>query len=93
MKQSKRLFALAIIISMVMAFAPVALAEEGEKLNINKASVEALMQLKGIGQSYAERIVDYREKNGSFEKIEDIMKIKGIGAKTFESIKDLITAE
>lgn len=62
-----------------------------EKVNINKATVEQLMEIKGIGESYAERIVEYREKNGPFEKIEDIMNVKGIGEKKFEAIKDLIT--
>jgi len=62
-----------------------------EKVNINKATVEQLMEIKGIGQSYAERIVEYREKNGPFEKIEDIMNVKGIGEKKFEAIKGLIT--
>jgi competence protein ComEA len=62
-----------------------------EKININKATVAQLMELKGIGESYAKRIVEYREKNGPFKKIEDVMQVQGIGTKTFESIKDKIT--
>lgn len=62
-----------------------------EKVNINKATAEQLMEIKGIGESYANRILEYREKNGPFKKIEDIMQIKGIGTKLFESIKDKIT--
>jgi competence protein ComEA len=61
------------------------------KVNINKATVDQLMEIKGIGASYAKRIVEYRDKNGPFKKIEDITEVKGIGSKTFESIKDLIT--
>jgi competence protein ComEA len=61
------------------------------KININKATSEQLMEIKGIGESYAKRIVEYREKNGPFKKIEDIMEVQGIGTKIFESIKDRIT--
>jgi competence protein ComEA len=62
-------------------------------ININKASAEELMQLKGIGDAYAKRIVEYREQQGMFKAPEDIMKVQGIGPKTFESIKDQITVE
>jgi competence protein ComEA len=68
-----------------------AIAQSTSKININKATVDQLMEIKGIGQSYAKRIVEYRDKNGPFKKIEDIKEIKGIGDKLFESIKDLIT--
>lgn len=60
-------------------------------LNINTATVEELADtLPRIGKSTAELIVNYREKNGPFAKIEDIKNVKGIGAKTFEKIKELI---
>jgi len=51
------------------------------------------MQLKRIGPKYAERIIEYREKNGPFKTPEDIMKVKGIGPKTFELNKDMITVK
>jgi len=63
-----------------------------EKIDINSASVQELQTLPQIGAVVAQRIVDYREKNGKFSKIEDIMKVKGIGEKTFLKIKPLITA-
>jgi competence protein ComEA len=63
------------------------------KVNINKATVDELCVLKRIGPSYAQRIVDYREQNGPFEKPEDIMKVRGIGLKTFEANKDMMTCE
>jgi comEA protein len=61
-----------------------------EKIDINSASVKELQTLPQIGAVVAQRIVDYREKNGKFSKIEDIMKVKGIGEKTFLKIKPLI---
>lgn len=65
--------------------------ESSGKININKASVEELMHLSGIGQTYAERIVEYRETEGSFQKPEDLMNVKGIGEATFQKVKDQIT--
>ena len=61
------------------------------KISINKASVKELQTLTGIGQSKAEAIVKYREKNGDFQKIEDIKNVSGIGDSAFEKIKDQIT--
>ena len=66
------------------------MAQDMEKININKATVEELTQLKGIGEAYAKAIVEFREHNGPFETIEDIMKVTGIGDKTFQGTKDMI---
>jgi len=68
-------------------------AQEQLKININKATVEELSTLKRIGPSYAQRIVDYRNENGPFQKPEDVMKVRGIGIKAFEANKDIITCE
>ena len=62
-------------------------------ININTADVLRLTELKGIGEKTAQKIIDYRTQNGSFESIEDIMNVEGIGDKTFEEIKDYITVE
>ena len=56
-------------------------------VNINTASKEELMTLKGVGEATAEAIIEYRKEN-KFTKIEDIKNIKGIGDKKFEAIKD-----
>ncbi len=60
-------------------------------VNINTASREQLMTLKGIGASRAEDIIRYREENGGFTKTEDIMKVPGIKNGAFQKIKENIT--
>ncbi|MBE7015237.1 MAG: hypothetical protein E7417_00220 [Ruminococcaceae bacterium] len=62
-------------------------------VNINTANADELDLLYGIGQAYANRIIDYRKNNGRFEVIQDIMKVTGIGEKRFSRIKDNITVE
>ena len=62
-----------------------------EKVNINTANLEQLQTLSGVGASKAQAILEYREKNGNFTKIEDIMKVSGIGNSVYEKIKDSIT--
>lgn len=78
--------------AILVALVPPLCAEEG-KININTATVEELTQLKNIGPGYAQRIVQYREESGAFQKPEDIMKVKGIGQKTWELNKDRIIVE
>ncbi len=68
--------------------------EEKQKLvNINTADVESLCTLPGIGESKARDIITYREKQGSFEQVEDIMKVPGIKEYLFLKIEDYITIE
>ncbi len=62
-------------------------------VNLNKATREELVRIKGIGPVLAGRIISYREKYGPFKKIEDIKEIKGIGDKTFEKIRKELTSE
>ena len=61
------------------------------KVNINEASKNDLMTLTGIGESKADKIIEYRDKNGKFNIIEDIINVDGIGDSIFEKIKDNIT--
>lgn len=61
------------------------------KLNINVATAKELAMLPGIGDAYAQRIIEYRENNGPFLSINDLMNVKGIGEKRFASISDYIT--
>ncbi len=62
-----------------------------QKININQADAKTLATLKGIGKDRAAKIIEYRETNGDFEKIEDLMKVKGIGKKIFEQNKKVLS--
>ena len=66
-------------------------AEGAGRVNLNTADKAALMTLPGIGESRADDILEWRSKNGRFEKPEDIMKVSGIKEGAFEKIKDKIT--
>ena len=61
------------------------------KININTADSSQLQTLSGIGPVTAQKIIDYRQANGSFSSIEDIKNVSGIGDKTYEKLKDSIT--
>lgn len=60
------------------------------RIDINTASLQQLQLLPGIGQTIAQRIIDYRTENGHFSTIEDIMNVSGIGQKKFDEIKPYI---
>lgn len=62
-------------------------------IDVNEASTSELQLLPGVGPTLSQRIVEYRENHGPFEKIEDLMQVKGIGLKTFEKIQTYITAK
>jgi competence protein ComEA len=89
----KRFAVVVTVAVVVLSFGSLVAAQEQGKININSASVEKLTELKGIGAAYAQRIVEYREKHGSFKKPEDILKVQGIGAKTLEANADVIVVE
>jgi comEA protein len=60
-------------------------------VNINTATVAQLEALPGVGAKTAELIIEHRQKNGGFKKIEDLMNVKGIGEKSFLKLKPMIT--
>ena len=60
-------------------------------VNLNTATATQIATLPGVGEKAAQRIIEYREKNGGFKKIEELMNVKGIGEKSFLKLKPLIT--
>ncbi|HYT66165.1 MAG TPA: helix-hairpin-helix domain-containing protein [Vicinamibacterales bacterium] len=73
------------------ASAAKAAATPGAPVNLNTASQAQLETLPGVGAKAAQRILEYRQKNGNFKKVEDLMNVKGIGEKSFLKLKPLIT--
>ena len=67
--------------------------KENKKVNLNKASVEELKQVKGLGAKRAQDIIDHRESNGKFKSVDDLKKVSGIGAKTIEKLKEYVTVD
>jgi competence protein ComEA len=66
-------------------------ASAASPLNLNTATTAQIATLPGIGPKVAQRIVEHRQKNGGFKKIEELMNIKGIGEKSFLKLKALVT--
>ena len=60
-------------------------------VNLNTATIAQLQALPGVGAATAKLIVDHRQKNGGFKKIEELMNIKGIGEKSFLKLKPMVT--
>ena len=61
-------------------------------VDVNTAGVEELMTVPGIGASLAQRIVEFREKNGPYASVEDLLKVQGIGEKSLARFRDRLTA-
>ncbi len=76
--------------ALVLLCLPLALFAEG-MIDINTADRDTLMTLRGIGASYAERIIDYREQHGGFRSVQELTDIRGIGPKLIEKNKDVLT--
>jgi len=93
MKTNRKILVIMMVTLFCISLVPVAMADDGDKININTATMEQLTKLKRIGPKYAERIIRYREANGPFKTVQDITKVKGIGSKTLEENIDVMTVE
>ena len=49
------------------------------------------MSLPGVGETFADRIIAYREEHGGFDTVEELMEVRGIGKSLFEDVKDYLT--
>jgi competence protein ComEA len=78
---------LLLVLALWFAFAGAALAA----VNINSATKEELVSLKGIGEKKAQAIIDYRKKNGDFKSVEDLEKVDGIGPGIMKQIRTQIS--
>jgi competence protein ComEA len=82
-----------VLLLLLAALGPLGAAEEAPPakpsapVDINKANAEQLATVPGIGKVTAEKIIEWRDEHGPFQKVEDLMKVKGIGEKSFEKIR------
>jgi competence protein ComEA len=90
MNRLKQQVSLIVLITMAIVMAGTCCVSAMDKININTATVEQLMELDRVGAKYAQRIVEHRERYGPFKTPEAIMDVKGIGEKTWEANKDRI---
>lgn len=66
---------------------------EQAKVDINSASSEELQTVPGLGPALAQRIIDFREEHGPFERVEDLLNVRGIGVKTLERLRPHVKVE
>ncbi len=89
-KETRLVTPAALLLALGVALAA---AAAGGKVNINTATAEELTLLPRVGATVAQRIIDYRSKNGRFKKAEDLLHVSGIGDRTFDLIKPYVSLE
>ena len=88
---ARRVWAVALALSMIMATAGGAWSQSAGLINVNTATAVELQALPGIGPSKAGAIVAYRSANGPFKRVDDLVEVKGIGPKTLAKLRPLVT--
>lgn len=100
MKKALKLFTPLLLISLFLTLpvyaagsivTPTVSKQEVSVININKADVKTLTQLKGIGTKKAQAIINYRKLNGEFKSLSELLKIKGIGEKFLKENKQRLS--
>ena len=99
----KPIYYLLIILCSIISLPSVALAADDktemsvnqtmQMVDINKADVESLTSLKGVGEKKAQAIIAYRKSHGDFSSIDDLLNVKGIGEKILLLNKERIKLE
>lgn len=79
------------LVVLVLLGLPAAVLAGGE-VDINTADKETLMTLSGVGESFAQKIINYRERNGGFKTVQELTNIRGIGQALVDKNKDILTA-
>ena len=93
MRQRKPFLQMVVILVSICLNMSALQADDNIQININAASAEELIQLKGVGPKKAAKIIKFRETNGPFRIPEDLLKVPGIGPKTFEANKERIVVK
>jgi competence protein ComEA len=83
--------AIATLVTAGSSFAAPAKAAPAGKVNLNTATVEQLTTVPGVGPKLAARIVEQRQKSGSFKSVQDILAVKGIGEKNLVKLQTYFT--
>lgn len=81
---------LALVVLTVGMIPPLSAAEKNNPIDLNRATARELIELPGVGEVIAKRIVDFREEHGPFKRVEGLMKVKGIGEKSLKKIRPYI---
>ena len=93
MRKIKSWISIITVLVFIFAWLPALWAEGSQKININTASADELMNLKVIGEKKPTTIIEFRKNNGPFKQPEDLIKVPGIGPKTLEANKNRIAVE
>ena len=66
-------------------------ASSGAVVDLNAAGADELAEVPGIGDSIAKRIIEFRDKNGPFQSVDDLLKVQGIGEKSLQKLRPHLT--